>query len=163
LSAVAWDALPDQARVWVFASPQPLTDEQTGTLLDEVDRFLAGWLAHGHSVVGAREWRYDRFLLIGADEAATGVSGCSIDSLFRTLKQLEREMGVALVDSSPVWYRAEDGTVESVSRPEFRERARGGEISEDTVVFDNTVRSAGQVRQGEWERPARDSWHAKLL
>jgi hypothetical protein len=163
LSAVAFDALPDEARVWVFASPRPLTDEQTGTLLDEVDRFLSGWLAHGHPVVGAREWRYDRFLLIGADEAATGVSGCSIDSLFRTLKQLERGMGVALVDSSPVWYRAVDGTIESVSRSEFRERARGGEISEDTVVFDNTVRSAGQVRQGEWERPARDSWHGKLL
>jgi hypothetical protein len=163
LSAVAFDALPDDARVWIFASTEPLTDAQAGALLDEVDRFLDGWLAHGHAVVGAREWKYDRFLLIGADEAATGVSGCSIDSLFRALKQLEREIGISLVDASPVWYRRADGSIDSASRAEFRERARGGEIGADATVFDNTVRSAGQVRHGEWERPAHESWHSKLL
>jgi hypothetical protein len=163
LSAVPFVGLPDDARVWVFASPRPLTAEQREALLTEVDAFLADWHAHGHPVVGAREWRYDRFLLVGADERATGVSGCSIDSLFRTLKRLEREMGIGLLDSSPVWYRGEDDAIEAVSRADFRERAGDGELGADTVVFDNTVRSMGQVRHGEWELPARSSWHARLL
>jgi hypothetical protein len=163
LSAVPFAELPDDARVWVFASQRPLTPEQRDSLLAAVDEFLVGWHAHRRPVVGGRDWRYDHFLLIGADEVATGVSGCSIDSLFRSLQQLEPELGTGLLDSSPVWLRNEGGQVEALSRGEFRERVRTGRIGPDTVVFDNTVRTAGQVRRGEWEKPARDSWHARLL
>jgi len=163
LSAVPFSSLPDEARLWVFASPRPLTPEQSETLLAEVDRFLDGWLAHGRTVVGARDFRHGLFLMVAADEAATGVSGCSIDSLFRTLKRLEAEAGITLLDSSPVWYRDGSGSVEAASRPEFKARARAGEVDADTSVFDNTVSSVGQVRRGEWERPARASWHARLL
>jgi hypothetical protein len=163
VSAVAFAALPDDARLWVFASPEPLSPEQRDALLAEVDGFLEGWHAHGQPVVGAREWRHDRFLLIGADERATGVSGCSIDSLFRVLKRLERDAGVGLLDSSPIWFREAGGGIRSASRAEFRELGRGHHADADTVVFDNTVQTVGDLRGGRWERAARDSWHAKLL
>jgi hypothetical protein len=163
LGAVPFTELPDEARVWVFAATRPLSAEQAQAVIAETDRFLAGWHAHGHPVVGGRELTYDRFLMIGADEAATGVSGCSIDSLFRVLKQLEREVGITLLDSSPVWFRDRDGAIGAVSRPEFRERARTGQVDTDTIVFNNTVGTLGEVRSGRWEAPARDSWHAKLL
>lgn len=163
MSAVPFDQLPDDARVWVFASPRPLTAEQAGSLLAEVDRFIDGWLAHGHPVVGARDLKYDRFLWIGADEAATGVSGCSIDTLYRTLKGLEARMGLTLLDASQVWFRGAEGDIEAVDRSAFRERARAGEVDAGTIVFDNTVREAGQLRHGGWEKPAHGSWHARLL
>src|SRR6188474_3357510 len=44
---VQFDALPDSARVWVFASDQPLTGAVADTLLAAVDRFLSEWKAHG--------------------------------------------------------------------------------------------------------------------
>jgi hypothetical protein len=163
LGAVPFAALPDDARLWIFASPEPLSSDQSRALLDEVDGFLDGWLAHGHPVVGAREWRHDRFLLVGADERATGVSGCSIDSLFRVLKRLETEEGITLLDSSPVWFRGQGGEIRCVSRTEFRALGRAGEADADAVVFDNTVRAVGDLRQGRWETAARDSWHARLL
>jgi hypothetical protein len=163
LSAVPFSALPDEARLWVFASPHPLGREEGEILLAAIDDFLDGWLAHGHMVVGGRAWKHDRFLLIGADEAATGVSGCSIDSLYRVLKRLEREASIRLLDSSLVWYRASDGEIVALPRAEFRARARSGELDGDTVVFDHTVRSVGQLRQGEWEKPAARSWHIRLL
>ncbi len=163
MSAVPFSELPNDARLWVFAAARPLTPEQQETLLARVDEFLDGWLAHGREVVGARELRHDRFLLVAADERATGVSGCSIDSLFRALKELERELQVSLLDSSLVYYRSEDGAIQALSRGEFRERVRAGEVAEDTVVFDNTVRSVGEVREGRWELPMRDSWHARAF
>lgn len=155
--------MPDPARVWVFAAPRALSEEETARLLTRVDEFLPGWHAHGHPVVGARDWRHDRFLLIAADEEATGVSGCSTDSLFRVLKEAERELGVSLLDSSRVWFRGEDGEVRSVTRPEFREMALRGEVHPDTPVFDNTVATAGAIRGGAWERPLRDAWHARAF
>src|SRR5690606_21679109 len=103
--AVPFTELPDDARIWIFASPEPLSREQSSGLLERVDEFLEEWHAHGHPVVGGRDWRYDRFLVVGADERATGVSGCSTDALFRVFKAAERELGISLLDGSLVWFR----------------------------------------------------------
>lgn len=156
--SVPFTDLPDDARVWIFASPEALTAEQSNALLERVDSFLEGWHAHGHAVVGGRDWRYERFLVIAADERATGVSGCSTDSLYRVFKAAERDLGIHLLDGSLVWYR--DGEeIRSATRPEFRDRVRQGEVRPDTIVFDNTAPTVGDLRAGRWERPMRDSWH----
>lgn len=155
--------MPDNARVWVFAAPRALSADESARLMERVDGFVVRWTAHGRPVVGAREWRYGRFLLIAADEEATGVSGCSIDSLYRVLQEAERELQLPLMDASRVWYRDPDGAIRSETRAEFRDRVRSGEVGDETPVFDNTVSTVGAVRAGEWERPFRDAWHARAF
>lgn len=155
--------LPDDSRLWVFAASRALTRGETASLLARIDEFLAAWNAHGHPVVGARELRLDQFLLVAADERATGVSGCSIDSLYRVLKDAERELGISFLDGSLVFYRDEDGVVRTASRGDFRDLVREGTVDGDTAVFDNTVASLGRVRNEEWEKPLRSSWHARAF
>ena len=160
----SFEEMPDEARLWVFAAPEPLDERQEGWLREHVGEFVEGWTAHGAPVAGAYDLVDDRFLLIAADEAATGVSGCSIDALTRTLKQAERELGVSLLDAaSRVWYRDPSGEVRATPRAQFRERVRAGEVAGETPVFDNTAPTVGAVRRGEWERPMRESWHAKAF
>ncbi|HEV2146131.1 MAG TPA: hypothetical protein VGR37_01805 [Longimicrobiaceae bacterium] len=163
MSAVDFSLLPGDARLWIFAAARPLAPDEAEALLGRVDRFVDGWLAHGHSVVGARDWRHDRFLLVAADERATGVSGCSIDSLFRVLKELEAETGAGLLDRSGVTFRGADGEIRTVSRPEFRALVQSGEVGADTAVFDNTITTVGELNAGRWEMPLRNSWHAKAF
>jgi hypothetical protein len=79
-------ALRDTARTWVFAAERALSASERDALLGDVDDFLDGWAAHGVPLTCGRDWRYDRFLVIAVDEAAAGVSGCSIDALTRRLK-----------------------------------------------------------------------------
>ena len=105
MSAVAFAALPDDARVWIFSAARPLEENEAARLLQSVDAFLERWVAHGRPVVGARDLRHARFLLIAADERATGVSGCSIDYLFHTLQETERELDLSLLDPSRVDFR----------------------------------------------------------
>lgn len=157
MSTVDFPSLPADARVWVFAASRPLSAEEAASLLEHTDRFVGTWLAHGSPVVGARDWRHGRFLVVGADERATGVSGCSIDSLFHALREVEREIGAGFLDRSGVWFRGADGEVRSASRVEFRALADAGEVTEDTIVFDNTVSTVGELRD-RWEVPARDTW-----
>jgi hypothetical protein len=160
----SFSEMPDDARLWVFAAPDTLDERQEGWLREHVGEFVEGWVAHGAPVAGAFELVDDRFLLVAADERATGVSGCSIDALTRTLKQAERELGTSLLDAaSRVWYRDPSGEVRAAPRAEFRERVRAGEVAGDTPVFDNTAPTVGAVRRGEWERPMRESWHAKAF
>jgi hypothetical protein len=163
MPAVPFDRLPDDARLWVFAASRPLDEARQQRLLEHVDAFVHRWAAHGAPVVGGRELRHGRFLLVGADERATGVSGCSIDTLFRSLGALEEEMGVALRDSSLVFWRDAAGQVQAEPRPAFRERARAGQVDGETTVFDNTVGTVGEMRSGRWELPMAGSWHARTF
>ncbi|HEX6037301.1 hypothetical protein, partial [Longimicrobium sp.] len=163
MPAVSFDQLPDDARLWVFAAARPLDDTQQADLLAHVDDFIARWAAHGSPVVGGRELRHGRFLLVGADERATGVSGCSIDTLFRSLGELEAQTGVPLRDSSLVFWRGADGQIQAEPRASFRQRVSAGEVDADTTVFDNTVGTVGDVRGGRWELPMRASWHARAF
>ena len=95
MPVVPFDQLPGDSRLWVFAAERPLSSAEAESLLAVVDQFLAHWKAHGAPLTAARDWRYDRFLLVGVDEASAGASGCSIDAMVRQLQQLETALGVS--------------------------------------------------------------------
>ena len=75
---------------------------------------------------------------------------------------LEEELGATFVDNTPVWFRHDD-TIGRVSRNRFKELVQSGSVGLESVVFDNTVTRVGQVRAGEWERPASESWHRRAF
>lgn len=155
---VPFESLPDDARVWVFASDHPLSGAVADTLLASVDQFLSEWKAHGVPLQCARDWRDDRFLAIGVDVNAENASGCSIDGLFRTLQLLERSIGSRLVGGGRVFYRARSG-IEATSREQFADRVRRGDVQRDTPVFDTSVTAANAWRT-RFEQPAEQSWTA---
>jgi hypothetical protein len=78
------------------------------------------------------------------------------------LELVERKLGVALLDHGPVLFRQHEA-IARLPRPAFAELARRGDVSPDTIVFDNTVTRVADVREGRWERPARESWHARAF
>jgi hypothetical protein len=158
---VPFESLPDDARVWVFASDQPLSGAVADTLLASVDQFLSEWKAHGVPLQCARDWRDDRFLAIGVDVNAENASGCSIDGLFRTLQLLERSIGSRLVGGGRVFYRARSG-IEAASREEFVERVKRGDVRRDTPVFDTSI-TAAEAWRTRFEQPAERSWTAALF
>lgn len=159
---VSFDRLPDSARLWVFAAERSLSPAESEALLAEVDGFLDQWAAHGVPLTSARDWRYDRFLLVAVDEAAAGVSGCSIDALTGQLRDHERRLGIALLDNGPVTYREGD-RIARLPRPRFAQLADSGAVGPDTTVFDNTVATVGAVRSGRWEAAARQTWHGRVF
>jgi hypothetical protein len=159
---VPFESLPDDARVWVFGAAAPVDDVDARKLLAAVDGFLIQWKAHGHPLTCAREWRDDRFLVIGVDQRTEGASGCSIDGLFRTLQGLERAIGTTLVGGGRIYFRDAQGLVHAVTRAEFEAMATRNEVGAETPVFDTTVTTAGAARTS-FEQPAGKSWHATLL
>ena len=90
----------------------------------------------------AREVRHGQFVFVGVNERAAGVSGCSVDALVRRMGQLQSLLGVDLTDNAPVLFRRGE-RIERVPRERFAELAAAGEVSLDTVVFDNTVQNVG--------------------
>lgn len=162
MTIVDFASLPDNARVWVFGAADVLLPEPELVLLRNVDEFLAQWRAHGTPLRCAREWREGRFLCIAVDQSSAAASGCSIDGLFRTLRSLEPELGTSLTNAGLVYWRDQDGLVTRSARTEFAALAAAGVIQPTTQVFDLTVNTLADWRR-DFERPARESWHAKYL
>lgn len=159
---VEFDQLPEDARVWIFSAERALTPDEQSVLLEAVDRFLAGWGAHDRPLVAGRDFRYNRFLFVAVDQRSVGPSGCSVDALVRTMKALQAQLGVELVNHAPVLFRR-DGEIERVPREEFADLAQAGTVGPDTTVFDNTLTRLGDVIDGRWETRVGDSWHGKAF
>jgi hypothetical protein len=149
--------LPDDSRIWIFGISPELDARKSARLLSLVDRFLDDWSAHQQPIVSGREIVEGSFLIIGVDQRSE-TSGCSIDRMFGLLRQLEQELEVAILNPDRIFCRDASGAVTAISRRDFSERGRG-----DTVVFDILAERIGRIRGGDWERPARDSWHKALL
>jgi len=150
------DQLGNDAYVWIFGISPSLDAQKSDALLRQVNAFLENWAAHGVPIPGAAEVREGSFLVVAADEQREK-SGCSIDRMFGTLKQLERDLGVAILDSNRIFFRDRD-EVRAIPRADFRNAA-----TLETPVFDVLVERLGDVREGSWEKPAAESWHRQLL
>lgn len=149
--------LPDDARTWVFGISPVLDETRESRLLARIDAFLDQWAAHGHPINAARDVVEGSFLVISVDKDAE-TSGCSIDRMFGTLRQLESELGVQILDPNRVFVRHGDGRIEALTRAAFKQNG-----DPHTVVFDTIAERLGEIRTGRWERPAAEAWPGKLL
>jgi hypothetical protein len=149
--------LPDESRIWIFGISPAVDADKRSRLLATVDSFLERWNAHNQPIVSARDVLHDSFLIVAVDQKSE-TSGCSIDRMFGLLQQIERELGVSILEPNRVFFRSGNGRVEAMSWAEFRHS--GGP---ETLVFDTVAERLGSIRSGAWERAAAQSWHRALL
>lgn len=162
MPVVPFTDLPSTSRVWLFGAAADIDDVDEQRVLATVDAFLVKWQAHGQPLWCGRDWRDGRFLAVAVDTSREGASGCSIDGLFRALKDIEAGIGTTLLDNSRVFYRDDAGFVHAVSREDFALLGRGGHVGPATHVMDLSMTELGAYR-ANFERRASESWHAALL
>lgn len=159
---MSFSSMPDDARVWVFGSEAELAGDVADSMLAGIDEYLSGWRAHGAPLTVAREWRDGRFLAIAVDQRDENASGCSLDALFRVLRDMERQTGSALLGGSRVYFRNSAGEIEVTDRAGFAAMGEKGLVGAGTAVFDLSVQTAGEWRK-RFEVPASSAWHHALL
>ena len=154
---VKFEELAADSQLWVFGSGTELTPAQEELLMSEVNAYLEKWSSHGSPVAGSAEIRDHRFLVIAARSGDP--SGCSVDRIFKLMRDFRSRLGVDLLDSGLLFYRTPDGKVASVPRHEFRQLVKDGAVTADTPVFDGSVSRLEDLYSGGFEKPAAQSWH----
>ncbi len=154
--------LPDEARVWVYGFENDLNGDAKNTVSEALSRFLPTWTSHQHLVKAAFAVVFNRFAIVAA-YTPHGVSGCSIDSLWRNLRTLEMDHGLNPLDGSLLFFRDGSGQLQAVDRGEFQQLIGAGEIRADTPVFDTLVENVGQLRAGRFERAFESCWHIRMF
>ncbi len=153
--------LSDHSRVWIFGADRALTINEVPELRESLAAFLDNWSAHKVPLAARADVVDERFLVIALDETSSA-SGCSIDTLFRYIGELERRYSLHLLDSSLIFYANSSGRVEATDRDGFKRLAGEGVVSETTAVYDPTLGTLGEVRKG-FPTAAQESWHKQLL
>jgi hypothetical protein len=148
-------------RIWIYQSSRELTADEAILILKRLEEFTEGWKAHGKQLAARAEIRHNRFVIIFLNEQVAAATGCSIDKSVHLLKAIEKELGIDLFDRMRIAYRKGDSIVD-VSRAGFEQAIEAGEVDENTIVFDNTVQTSGEL-DTRWEVPAKESWHARVF
>ena len=151
----------ENSRVWIYQSDKQLTDEQTTQIQRHLDAFTTQWTAHNNQLKAKAEVRYNRFLVLIVDETQAGASGCSIDKSVHFMQQIEQKFGINLFDRFNLAYR-EGNQVLSLPRNAFEEKLKQGDITSDTIVFNNLVHTKKEL-DTNWEISFKKSWHADFF
>ena len=105
---VPFDRLPDEARVWIYATNRHLSDKEVIAIEQELIAFLTQWTAHQQALEASFSIPYNNFIVIGLNENKNLASGCSIDASVHFLKQLVRKFKVDLFDRMLITYKKDD-------------------------------------------------------
>lgn len=164
MSVVDFKDLPDSSRLWIYGASRHLSDQEAHQLREQMSQFLKQWTAHKRELRTAWELRYDRFIFIGVDESMMTASGCSIDGMVRNLRDLQQQIGVDIVNSnSKIFFKDMLDEIKCVPRSEFKQLVAEGQVTEDTIGFNNIIQTVGELRKGKWEIPLKESWHRQAF
>ena len=156
-------SLPDDARLWIYAADRPLSETEQARLLEKLNAFLSRWASHGRPVEGTVTIQDDRFLLLSGLVRGGEISGCGVDASVHAVEETGAELGIAWLSPLNVFFRDADGAVQALPRAAFRKLVRAGTVTAETSVFDLSLTALADVRQGRFERPAGEMWHALVF
>ena len=152
--------LPPDSKLWIFTADKEFDQTQQAQIASVLSEFFKVWNSHSHPVNGEVEFFYNRFVVISGHCGADNVSGCSTDSLFRVIKQIEEAASVKLEQSGKIFYK-DNGQVQCVTSDEFEGLVKAGKVNSDTIVFNNSISSLSEFNSGKWETTFGNSWHSK--
>lgn len=149
------------SRVWVYQSNRLFTISEALQVEEMIDQFAKNWLSHGVPVKAAAHLFFGQFVVLMADETATGVSGCSTDSSVRLIKEIETTFAVNMFDRLALAFIIKE-KVQILPMPQVKYAIEQGFITADTLFFNNIVLTKKEL-ENNWIIPAKDSWLAKKI
>ena len=151
---------PD-SRVWIYQSSRLFSLGEAFEIEDLLNDFTAKWLSHGTPVKGTGYLFFGQFIILMADEKATGVSGCSTDSSVRLIKDIEQKYKVNMFDRTTLAFIVKD-KIQLLPLSQLQYGIVNNFISADTLYFNNLVQTKDEL-ENNWMIPVKESWLNKKV
>jgi len=156
-----YDDMPANSKVWVYQSNRPFRDVEVQGIRHKLREFILEWTAHGAKLKAFGDVYYNQFIVVMVDEAQATASGCSIDASVHFIKEIEKTFDVDLFDRLTVAYMQGQEVILS-SKDDVKQKMNQGEISEDTIIFNNLVNNKDAF-ESKWKIPLKESWVQTLV
>jgi hypothetical protein len=146
------------SRVWIYQSSRLLSMGEVFELEPMLQAFVANWKSHGKQVKGWASLFFGQFIIVMADETATGVSGCSTDSSVQLMKTIEQKFGIELFNRQMLAFIVKD-SVQVLPLSQLNYAIDNNFINGNTLYFNNLVNSKETLTHN-WIVPVANSWLA---
>ena len=151
----------DASKVWIYQSSRRFLVSEALEMEDMLHAFVAGWKSHGADVKGYANLFFGQFIVLMADERATGVSGCSTDSSVHLIRSIEQKFNVQLFDRQNLAFLIKE-KIQLLPLGQLEYAVTNNFIGPDTLYFNNTVLTKKQLTEN-WIIPLKESWLMKQL
>lgn len=151
----------DDSRVWIYQSNRMFFISEALEMEDMLKDFIQNWDSHGVPVKGYANLFFGRFIIIMADETATGVSGCSTDKSVRLIKSIEERFKVDMFNRQSLAFVVKN-KIELVPMSQLSYAFENNFLDKETLYFNNTVLTKKQLAEN-WITPIQNSWLSKQL
>ena len=149
-----------KSRMWFYGLPAPLSDAQSGELVELMDEFISQWKAHGAQLAAAYRWIGKQFLIIAVDEGQQQATGCSIDKSVHLLQEFGAKHGVDFFNRMLIHAQTSEGFT-SYTTATLKTAIAEGIIDENTPVLHTTAQTLEE--SGSGTLPLKESWAARFL
>jgi len=153
-------ALPDSSKIWIYQASLPISYEVSESIKSSLYDFTMKWSSHGHALDSYANLFHHQFLIIVADSSSLP-SGCSIDSSVHVIENLGEMHGIDFFNRMIFSYMKDD-RIYSISKDDFRIQYNTNHIDDETLVFDNLVKTKGDFLEN-WVKPLGTSWHKRFV
>jgi hypothetical protein len=149
------------SRVWIYQSSRLFLISEALEIEEMMNSFTENWNSHGTPVKGYANLLFGQFIVIMADETATGVSGCSTDSSVRLIKQVEEKFKVDMFNRQNLAFVVNE-KIQIIPMPQLKYAFENNFINAETLYFNNLAANKESLLT-EWMIPVKDSWLAGRL
>ena len=151
----------ENSRVWIYQSNRLFTLSEALHIEEMLHEFATNWQSHGTPVKGYGNLFFGQFIVLMADETASGVSGCSTDNSVRLIKQIEQLFKVNLFDRLLLaFYNKEK--IQLLPLSQLNYAVQNNFINEETLYFNNIVLTKKDL-ENNWIIPVKESWLSKKI
>jgi len=151
----------DSSKVWIYQSSRLFLMSEALEIETILEQFVSEWKSHGDTVKGYANLFFGQFIILMADETATGVSGCSTDSSVRLVKEIEQKFNVQLFDRQTLAFFVKD-KIQLLPLSQLGYVAENEFIKAESLYFNNTVLTKTELLTN-WIIPIKESWLSKRV
>ena len=149
------------SRVWIYQSSRVFSIAEALEIEEMLESFVEEWKSHGVKVKGATFLFFGQFIILMADEKATGVSGCSTDSSVRLIKEVEKRFLVDMFERTTLAFVVDDKT-QLLPMSQLQYAFDNGFLNSDSLYFNNLVETKEELEK-TWIIPVKDSWLTRKI
>ena len=149
------DFHPD-SRVWIYQSDRAFNEKEEVEIDNLLKSFAENWKSHGAQVKAFGKLFFNQFIILIADETASGVSGCSTDSSVRLIKEIENKYNADLFNRQNLAFFNGENIIQ-ISLSKLNEAVSNKQVNHETYYFNNVVLSKKELEE-KWIIPLKNSW-----
>ena len=150
-----YNTMPDDARIWIYASEKSFTKDQETYIIKTISNHLQNWEAHKLPLTAAVTILEHHFIVVALDESKNRASGCSIDTLQKTIQDLEKELSIDLMNHLSVFCKL-GKVIQCIPSHKLRDV-----VKSDTLFFDLTIQKKSEIAM--YLKPIRDGWCNRFI